>query len=332
MIRTLLSAIVLFDGRHTLPGFYDVLIEDGVIVRVAPSDGVVINGAERIAGGALLPGPVDAHVHLTFSTPDSLLNAGITAALDLGAPLTHAFSPTAPLRVRWAGPLLTASGGYPTRSWGAGGYGHEIRDEQHARESVALMQDRGASMIKIAAEGKPVLSASVIRAIVDEAHKRGLRTIAHALKVPAVRVACESGVDALAHTPVEALPDDLIGMLAARGVAVVSTVRAFGGSRETSNNLLKLAQAGCTVAYGTDLGNAGILPGVDAKELEHVGKALGSADAALAAMTTTAAELAGFPVARIAEGERATLVAATSLEFAALRTPVAMWIEGVRVI
>jgi len=186
--------------------------------------------------------------------------------------------------------------------------------------------------VKVAAQGDPVLPVEMIRSIVDEAHSRGLRTVAHALSLDSVRLALEAGIDALAHTPISKLPADLVSELGSRQVTVVSTLRAFGDSRVSRDNLAALAAAGCVVVYGTDLGNDGIEPGVDAAELSRLAEALESDDAALAAATSAAASFSGLPRARIAQGEPATLMLTDTLDPPALRKPHAMWIEGKRLL
>ncbi|MGH2794996.1 MAG: hypothetical protein ACRDKG_11915, partial [Actinomycetota bacterium] len=108
-----------------------------------------------------------------------------------------------------------------------------------------------------------------------------------------VRLALEAGVDVLAHTPTELLPGDLVSALAGAGVSVVSTVRAFGAGRDARRNLAALADAGCVVAYGTDLGNGRIRPGIDPEELAILEQALGGRERALAAATSGSGRLAG---------------------------------------
>lgn len=304
----LYSGARIFDGGRFLDAPMDLLVRDGRLEALAP-ELTVPDDIERRAGGFLFPGFVDAHVHLSFSDPRAVVRGGVTAVLDLGEPFSYAFTSHPPVRFRAAGPLITAPGGYPTASWGANGYALEISDPASAREAVATLADRGAAIIKIAiepAEG-PLLDAGTMRAIVEAAHARGLRAAAHALSVEAVRAAITAGADVLAHTPVEPLPPELVRQLADRGVVLVSTVRAFGARRATRNNLVALANAGCPVAYGTDLGNGSIRPGLDIEELAIIEEAVGDRALALASATSVAGSLAGAG-GRIAPGLPADLV------------------------
>jgi imidazolonepropionase-like amidohydrolase len=316
----LFEDVLVFDGERFMDGPRWVLVVDGRIAAIERTP-IPRPAEERRTGGALLPGFVDAHVHLSFFDAESVMAGGVTAVLDLGEPEAYAFSPHAPLHFRAAGPLITAPGGYPTRSWGANGYGLEVAGPADASEAVARLVGRGAAMIKVAIEpaAGPVLDLETIRAVTDAAHVRGLKVAAHALGATAVRLALETGVDVLAHTPVESLSEPLVEALGSAGVAVVSTVRAFGSSESTIANLRGLAAAGCTVAYGTDLGNDGIVPGVDAAELEILDGVLGGRERALAAATSVAGSLAGVG-GRIAEGAPADLVWCSSFgPFADLR-------------
>lgn len=300
------GAVRLFDGTRFLDESVDVAVEDGTVAAIAHD---VVGPDSTRVGGVLFPGFVDAHVHLSFSSPDDVAHGGVTTVLDFGAPPPYATAAHPPLRFRFAGTLLTSPGGYPTRSWGAGGYGTELSSADEARDAVIRWADAGASIIKVALEPRegPMLDADVVRVIVDAAHSRDLLVGAHALEAEAVRVALDAAVDVLAHTPTAKLDDDLVEACGREEMWVVSTVRAFGGSRRTKRNLAALHDAGCRVVYGTDLGNGSIRPGVDTAELAILADVLGSTEAALASACARAGELARGG-GRIAVGEPADLV------------------------
>ncbi|HKB76154.1 MAG TPA: amidohydrolase family protein [Myxococcales bacterium] len=253
------------------------------------------------SGLLLLPAFIDAHVHLSVAGAVAAVGAaelrgGVAAVLDLGEPERTLPVGAPPLRVRFAGPLLTAPRGYPTQSWGANGYGLELATPEQARAAVQRLAGAGARFVKLAFDRRfPVLDPEVARAAAQEAHRLGLRVAAHALDVDAVRRALDAGIDVLAHTPVEALPDELVREAAARKLWVISTLHAFGGTAGALDNLRRLRAAGVRVAYGTDLGNQGTAPGIDGNELALLGKAGLSPREAIEAATAAAAELIGEP-------------------------------------
>ncbi|TMA72306.1 MAG: hypothetical protein E6J67_20245, partial [Deltaproteobacteria bacterium] len=207
-------------------------------------------------GLTLVPALIDAHVHLSVAgEPASVARAqvkgGVAAVLDLGAPERTLPLDHPPLRVRFSGPLMTAPGGYPTRSWGKNGEGLELATAADARAAVLRLSQRGARFIKLAFDPRfPLLGPEVARAAAEEARHLGLRVAAHALETESVRLALDAGADVLAHTPRDPLPRDLLGRL--QGKWVISTLRAFAVDPA---RLRALADAGTRIAYGTDLGN-----------------------------------------------------------------------------
>jgi imidazolonepropionase-like amidohydrolase len=294
-------------------------------------------GAEAFdaSGQLLLPAFTDAHVHLAIATglraqAEALLRGGVAAVLDLGAPerLVPSFVSCAPLQVAFAGPLLTAPRGYPTQSWGADGYGLEIASVNEACAAVARVAGLGARVVKLALDVRfPLLEAATARAAADEAHRRGLLVAAHALEPDLVRLAVDVGADVLAHAPLGKLPDDLVREIGARRLRVISTLHAYRG--EGVENLGKLREAGAIVVYGTDLGNEGTSPGIDAEELSLL-SAAGLSFAAILDAVREAARLAGVP-GTITPGARADLLLVAEeavAEPALLAGPTRVWIAG----
>ena len=265
------------------------------------------------------PGVVDAHVHLAFGAPDALLAGGVVAARDLGAPpgLVAALrARSGPPVLRLAGPVLTAPGGYPSRTWGADDFSLGLADPAAAREAVRALAADGVDAVKVAVEpagGAPVPSRAVLAAVVGAAHDAGLPVVAHALTVAAVERVLDAGVEELAHTPVERLPEELVDRVASAGVAVVSTLQTLveqadaTAGEEPARNAADLVAAGVLLVHGTDLGNAGTRPGVDPRELDRLADAgLGRAGA-LRAATSGAAALLGLP-SGVAVGQPAAAV------------------------
>ena len=286
------------------------------------------------------PGVVDAHVHQAFTTEPAALGPGLVAARDLGAPLDRALRWRAQARaLSVSGPILTATGGYPSRSWGQHGFAAFADTPAQAAAGVRRLADVGVDVIKVAIEpgpGWPIPAPATLRAAVDAAHAAGLAVVAHALGVDAVRRALAAGVDELAHTPSERLSDADIGLIADSGVSVVSTLQTFfadGAGRSAAANAADLVSAGVTLRYGTDLGNAGTVAGVDPRELDRLADAGLGRRGALVAATLLSAAAAGVRkrTGRLTVGEPANLVvlcADPEFEPAAWRTPLATFTDG----
>ena len=281
------------------------------------------------SGLFVVPAFIDAHVHLSVAGDPALvsreqLRRGVAAVLDLGAPERLLPIDHGPLRILFSGPLLTAPGGYPTRSWGRNGEGLELATAEQARAAVQRLARAGAKFAKLAFDARfPVIAPEVARAAADEAHRLGLRVAAHALDVSAVRQALDAGADVLAHTPRDPLSDDLLARM--KGRWVISTLHAFSVPPE---RLRALRNAGARVAYGTDLGNQNTAPGIDGRELALLAAA--GLDP-LQAATSAAAALLSLPdLGRLAAGSPASVLAVRSLTPADLSRPEWVMIDGAK--
>jgi imidazolonepropionase-like amidohydrolase len=295
---------------------------DGAVVAVGPADRVDVPADVPTVGGpgaAVVPGLVDAHVHLAFSSPAAMVAGGVVAVRDLGAPLADARrwrAGAAPV-VAVAGPVLTAPGGYPSRTWGAAGFAEPVADAAGAKAAVRRLAAAGVDLVKLALEpagGAPVPSPAVAAAVVAAAHDAGLAVTCHALTAAMVGRALDAGVDELCHTPVETLPAAIVERVAGSGVGVVSTLHTLAagpGGGGALANARALVAAGVPMAYGSDLGNAGTRPGADPRELARLARAGLGAVGALRAATEEAGGrpgLAGRVPARICPGQSACLL------------------------
>jgi imidazolonepropionase-like amidohydrolase len=313
------------------PAYRGVVVVDptGRVAAAGPVREVRVPAGVRTLGGAgcwIGPGVVDAHVHLAFGAAEQALRGGVVAVRDLGAPRVdalrwrtgHRTPPPGRPYIGVAGPILTAPGGYPSRSWGAAGFAAFVGTPGAARLVVRSLAGDGVDLVKVAleagADGRwPLPPPPVVHAVVEAAHGAGLRVTAHALTVEAVTRALDAGVDELAHTPTERLPEAVVDRIAAAGIPVVSTLQTFfsgGAGRPAAANAAALHRAGVPLVYGTDLGNAGTRPGVDPRELDRLADAGLGRRGALLAATTAASGLPGVRGrnGRITVGEPAALV------------------------
>ena len=201
------------------------------------------------------------------------------------------------------------------------------------RKAVRYQIKHGAQLIKVCASGGVMshtgtpgaqhYSDEELRAIVDEAHRRGLKVAAHTHGAAAVRSAVEAGIDCIEHGFL--LDDDTIALMAERGTFLVPTTALTEGMdlsgaapelKAKAAEVFPLAQtvvaravkAGVKIAVGTD---APAIPhGRGAQELIAMVKRGMTPLEVLQAATVNAAELIGAEDrGRIAEGLLADLVA-----------------------
>jgi imidazolonepropionase-like amidohydrolase len=339
----------VFDGTRMGEG-QTVRLDGERITHAGPAAGGLSAGASRIVDGqgrTLLPGFIDAHVHLGLHHPHTVLKGGVTTARDLGWPAQQIFSLRERLatgsqpgpRLMAAGPMITAPGGYPLRAgWAPPGTAREVLSAGHAREVVAELAMRGAAVIKVAQEPRqgPLLPLGVLEAVVGGAHGAGLRVTSHVGSLEELDVAIEAGVDELAHGlwGNDLIPPATLQRMVEQGMVIVPTLH-IDPSPERLRNLGRFLEGGGQVVYGTDMGNAGPPPGIDPREIALMVTAGMTVPQALASATSGAADYLGLAgLGRIAVGAVADLILVEgnpAREPAALASPV-MVVQGGRVV
>src|SRR5262245_2768431 len=231
-----LKATHCFDGERFRPEGATVLVDGDLIVGVEPlgydvPDGVAVTTYD----GTMLPGLVDAHVHLvaeairpgdpgsleaTGGLDDDGLDAaiarslaaqaagGVTTVRDLGDQGYRTLTardrnaPGDP-RIVAAGPPLTVPDGHCHYLGGT------VTGVDAVRAAVREHVDRGVDLVKVMATGGMLtlgtdlfgvqFTADELRAAVEETHAAGLRIVAHCHSEAGARHAVEAGVDGLEH-------------------------------------------------------------------------------------------------------------------------------------
>jgi imidazolonepropionase-like amidohydrolase len=196
-----------------------VIVRGDLILAVGDEAELEIPRSARVldaGGGTIMPGVINSHAHGTAdpAVRRAFLIDGVTTVCDLGTSLDRLPSfeqssvPEGPsARGFWAGPVITAPDGYPGPVYGSQ-FNYEVATPEEAREAVADLLSRGASMIKIAlAPGDPrdpwpILDVDRVRAIVEEAHSRSVLVRAHVFEPYLVEnIVLPTGIDVIEHSP-----------------------------------------------------------------------------------------------------------------------------------
>ena len=260
--RTVVRAGKLFDGvNRTLVDDAAVVVADGQVAAAGSAADIAIDPGDAVIDlrpCTVLPGLIDAHVHLMGQNPahahpgpieyrairsaaqaEALLEAGFTTLRDLGSQTSVALKQAIDDGAV-PGPRMIAAG-YAIARTGGPWFGMEpswrwVRPADGVdacRQAVHRCIREGSSVIKIgtstgrgdAAWGEiPTYTVAEVQAVVEEAHAWGLRVAAHAMGNEGVRRAVLGGVDTVEHG--YNITDDTLGLIIERGVYLVPTLRA----------------------------------------------------------------------------------------------------------
>lgn len=206
----------VFDGQRVLEA-RDVVVTNGSITRIEASGSSVPAGAALVdgTGRTLLPGFMDAHVHLSDSTAADLRQAlalGVTTLFDMFSAGTRFESMKAIERadrsdvasVRTAGTGASAPAGHPSQMGGPPF--PMVTDSSQSQAFVDARVAEGSDYIKIiyddlAGMGRPLprLDRGTLFGLVAAAHARGKLAVVHAMSEAQATTALEAGADGLVH-------------------------------------------------------------------------------------------------------------------------------------
>ena len=240
---------LVLSGATVLPMTSDTVLRNRTLVI---AEGVVVDiyrtgsrsdpaGAtvRDLSGRYVLPGLIDAHVHL-HEPPESLVlfpALGVTTVVNLEGETAH-------LRLRDS---VRAAGSFAPRIVSSGPFLERIAaTPAEVRAEVRRQQAAGYDLVKIHGE----MDEDAFLAALDEARAAGLPVVAHHPNNLATEVVLESGLTALAHVeellgsslleePVGLSVDsaDAIGRaVASSGTALITTFGFFTGMRDQATD------------------------------------------------------------------------------------------------
>ncbi len=254
------------EGRSVRPGV-SVLIHDGRIAQVGPGETLDIPAdVQRVdcSGKWIMPGLVDAHIHLfqsggLYTRPDVIdlrrfrpyeqerawlrenagdllaryLAAGITTVIDMGGPMANYAirdrfnGETTSPTILLTGPLISTLQPEAFRIEDAPII--QVDTPEAARERVRAQLPYKPDLIKIwyiVRQQSPAASTlPIVQATIEEAHAHGLKVAVHATQLRTAKLAVKAGADILVHSVADAAVDDeFIALLKQRQVPYIPTL------------------------------------------------------------------------------------------------------------
>ncbi|KAK3654061.1 hypothetical protein LTR56_003497 [Elasticomyces elasticus] len=256
MASFLLRDVRIFDGENTIESG-SVLIEGGKISKVSDSN-IEYNGTIiSKPGHTLLPGLIDVHIHADSGNPVALpqsLRFGVTTACDMHNEVHNIEKLRKQVEggdcadLKTTACAATIDNGWPMFVVLAHHDTPEVRRElatwpklDTPESGRKYVQDRlkdKVDYIKLMHESGRFLGAKINkpslelqRAVIDEAHKHGLRTVAHATCLEDTLEILECGVDGLAHCFIDQTPTpELIAAYKKNGAHCNPTLAAMASA------------------------------------------------------------------------------------------------------
>ena len=331
------SAFVVDNGRFTAVG------RKGQISVPA--------GATRVdlTGKTVIPAIIDAHKHLAV-TRDALVDQlqhfayyGVGVAMSMGQDTGDVAFQVRQETIPNAARNRTAGRGLTGPEPGRTEAPYWVKTEAEARKDVQELAQKKVDLVKIWVDDRDhtvtKLSPALYAAIIDEAHKHKLRTIAHIFTLEDAKGVLRAGIDAFAHSVRDKdVDDEFVNMMKAkpnmivdpnlpdRGVKVDRSwlresmtaeefqkvqaeskddpkAQAFFGIQ--SRNLRRLNAAGIKIALGTD----GAIPWAAHEEMVDMVASGMTPAQVLVASTRNAADLLGLKdVGTVTSGKSADFV------------------------
>ena len=258
------DAPVLYENARLIPGDgrapierSAMLVDKGVITRVGPAGTINVPGSVRrvdLGGKTIMPAIIGTHGHPGFQQGLSYSAANYTretVASDLARALYFGVSVVQSMGIetgelfyqmrseqaqgRPLGALLQVAGrgiGSPNAGPGGAAYAgiaYEVTTETEARRAVQELAAHQVDMVKIWVDDRngraPKLGPALYRAIIDEAHQRKLRVIAHVFYHTDAVDLVAAGIDAFAHLVRDTvMSDELVAAIVKKNVVMMGNL------------------------------------------------------------------------------------------------------------
>ncbi len=250
---TVLKNVTVIDGTGTAPQANSAIVmTDGKIAWVGPVSALKTPAGATVkdlSGKFVMPGIIDSHVHIgmmhdvtqdeKYETPENVqadlkqyAAYGVTSVQVLGTDKDFVLdmrnqqrkSRPSMARIFSAGQGSVIKGGYG----GLVGVTNPISTPEEGRKLVDEQAAKGVDFIKLWVDDErktiPVkMPPAVSAAIIDEAHKKNLRAVAHIFYLADAKELIREGINGFAHMvrdqPVD---DELLNMMKAKNVWMVS--------------------------------------------------------------------------------------------------------------
>ncbi len=256
-----ITAIVggmLVDGHGGRPVHHSVVLVEGKTIKaVGTADNLPVPAGAAVVdarGKTVLPGLIDMHAHSDIvgagaydewhpiskvrfkefvpAMEKHLLMSGVTTAREVGGFLeTDLYIRDSINRGDFPGPRRFVSG--PWINFGEPAEGEKrhhtinVNSTQGARQAAIKLLDAGVDLIK----AYPNLTEDMVKAIVDEAHKRNKHVAAHADSVDDMKMRMRAGVDSIEHIGLgrtgaagASYTPEMLSHIAQSGIAIVPTL------------------------------------------------------------------------------------------------------------
>ena len=219
------ARLIIGDGTVVENG---TIVVDGARIVAAGAGVNVPAGAQRVnlAGKTVMPMIIDTHVHLSPTRERVVRDLkqrayyGVSAAMSMGTDNIELL-PMRSENIPGAAKFLSAGRGITMPEPGRITVPYWITTEAEGRKAVQELAAQKVDIVKIwvdTRDGKyKKLTPEFYSAIVDEAHKNGLRVAAHIFDLEDGKGLIRAGVDALAHGVRDRdIDDEFVAMVKAR--------------------------------------------------------------------------------------------------------------------